>query len=365
VLKRIGPAAAGPAVPELAKLLAQKHSRVDALELLQDIGPAASSAVPAVVAMIDAGEMPDEVAPTLRRIARGDPRVAQALLRVAQRNDPETRHRALRILDDMQGIPSAESIPTLIAALDQDNEREFAQGALTRAGAVACEKVCQLRTHRLVRTRRIAVNILAGWVEHKTQACEAQATDALIDFLADPDESVAQLARNSLIAANNSVLSPLLKDKLDSPFPQVRAWALERMTYGLNAAALALARLGDPDEIVRVTAVKVLAANIDDLPAAVPSLVDRLQHDPSPSVRKQIALAFARYPRQPVDAALQAATRDADSDVALAASDAMLRRARLNSPPPQARTQGEAQARARATAGVGTPPRWTVPLKAP
>jgi HEAT repeat protein len=267
----LGPAAKN-AVPCLLQALAEPRTgnkrvveagdglRHAAIQALGGIGPAAAEAVPKLFPRTGDGRLASgmwqgldwAMATALGRIGRP---AIPALIRALQGNDPDLRRFAVASLGLMQE-EAAETVPALIAALDDPSLEPHVAGALGRIGPAAAPAVPALRA-KLKQSDFGSGDIL--WA---LPMIGRAATPVLVeifqkeagDFLR-PDEDIPPIVEGFLkLGPDAREAAPALRPYLNDKRPAIRA-----------AAAVALGAIAP------------------ETPGLVPALVEILEyprHDP-------------------------------------------------------------------------------------
>ncbi len=314
-LGSLGPEA-GPAAADLAAQLDGPDECVEsALSALERIGPAASAAMPRLLAFLDRGI---ESAVAVERLERdgggGDPDAwmgYQTHLKRVGRGD-----RAVRVLARI-GPPAREALPSIARALAHGILENYASEALEaigpgddRALAVLVDVLPRTRS-RYAALRALApygarASAALGSIEpllahpdlHRTAAaviCEvgAPAFDLIVRLLASEDESVRDraLRRIAALGAAGEIPTARLVGLLSDP----RAGRCAAQALGVlgdlgpqaaEAIPTLSALLADPSVGWNAAAVLRTVGN-----AAVPALAEALRTD-SPEVRHRAAWAL-------------------------------------------------------------------------
>ena len=255
----------------LIPILKEKDSDVRraAARVLGEIGPAAKTAVPALIEMVgDADAKVRYAALTaLAKIGPASPEVVPAIVKALQDKDQVVRSAALHSLGEIgSGGRAGEVIPTIVKHLkDRDwKMREAAACALAEIGPAAAEAL-----PALLEALKTPDDGSHGWIGNaiwKIRPLKAEAVPELIDIFTgrerdDRWEAVWALSR--LGAAAKPAEPKLIIAVREDWDPNVRwaaAAALRSLRPVSNEALTALVRAAEDREIrVRIAAVDALA----------------------------------------------------------------------------------------------------------
>jgi len=314
-LGRIGPSA----VPALVRALADAnpHRRRRAARALEEIGPDASSAVPALTAALEDRTLRVAAARALVRI---DPANAarQLPVLITGLSDPD-RDVALLSVEALAELRTPAAVPALIHALDDNRTHELAVEGLRRLGPRAAAAVPALV--QTLQDGREAERIRAAFALGEMGVAAIEAMPALIERLSDDRGSVRAAAARALGAMGPaaSAAIPRLIDTLrygDGGYDvgssagialsQIGPAALPAVIAALKCERLPPAAPMSPSgylgpvypetENVRVLAARTLLGMRRFAKDAIPALRESLR-DPSPRVREAAARALKEIDR--------------------------------------------------------------------
>jgi HEAT repeat protein len=313
-LHRIGGAAA---VPCLASALADPRRAAGAADTLGRIGPAASAAVPALVAALKARVSLPAIS-ALGSIGPDAEAAVPALITALAK--PALRREAVITLGKI-GPHAAAAIPALVAAL-QDGSPEIrveAAVALKRMGPAAAGAVTVLIAALGDRDREVrdAAAAALGVIGPRAQA----AGPALVEMAAR-DASVAASEALANIGAGADIAIQQLERLIRSEDRTIHtraALALARISPANPAAIAALiGELGfDPTAEIRPALERVGTP-------AVSALVEAARKDPNRRVDVLRILVEMRGAASSAEPALRVFVHDPDLEVRVAAADALL-----------------------------------------
>lgn len=237
-LQAIGPAA-GPAVPELLKMLERDRTRYLAAVTLSKIGGDAKQAVPLLVKQLADPDQRLAACAALGHVAHLDPDSAlPAILKLATDPDVDCRSQAVSSLGMTK---SAQAVPALIKALEdpEPGVRADAAQALGQLGAAAAPAVPALQTAlkaKELELRRQALSTLGT-----IGPAAAPALPEIIAALDDKD--LLRFAVSSLgnLGATAAPAVPRLTELLDDP--DIRFDVVHALGVIGPAAKSALAKL--------------------------------------------------------------------------------------------------------------------------
>lgn len=255
--------------------------------------------------------------------------IAATLLALASDSDKLVRSAAISSFASLGFERAAETLPVLIAALnDPESEvRAQAAGALGNLGSgdnVDSSEAAP-RLVELTKDANPMVRSAAAWALGHVGATAEVAVPALASLVEDENPEVRNNALTSLEQAGPEVALalPQLVAALKDPDAAVRTWVAKLIGLGgersQQATDALIERLADPSVNVRVWSAFALRSIGAPASAAIPRLAKSLGEDPEPKMRVEAARALAAFGPLAGAAgdALVAACRDPDDEVRL------------------------------------------------
>ena len=316
-LARMGPRA----VPELGRLVSQAGVESGlAAATLGQIGPAAASAAPTLVAALASKGLLASGAARNALPKLGPAAVPSLIAGLADAN-PDVRSGSAEVLGKL-AADAGQSVPALTAALNDADPvvRDAAAKALPAFGTAA----------------RSAVAVLLD-PKRGDEADDSDFGDALAHLVTDPATLRAALHSSAAPTSRRAALAlgrmpppaqRLLLEALGSPVPSVRSAALDGLipaTAGAAAAEPVARLLLDKSPDLRKRALTLLANLGRSAAAARPAIVTALG-DPDPGVRSDALWALGEVAATPAEIApALPLLRDPELPVRQAAAQALSR----------------------------------------
>ena len=280
------------------------ETRREAVIALAGIGPAAKSAVPELITLMDDKEFPNRGAAAFALGKIGSKDAAEPLKKSLEATDPMLRLAsvwALLQLDPGNDDYAKIAVPRLAAALSNDRPR------VRREAAIALGKLGPKASG--------AVKELQTAMHDEIHDVRTEAIVALAEIGAASEPAVPDLT--ALI--NNG----------DPANHQPACYALGRIGAGAKPAVPALHRLLQSrdrhEQSVAAWALVHIAPDAETIKTAIPLLIQTLQESPRSEVRIEVATTLGKIGGGSVaakDALTTAAAKDADESVRKAAADA-------------------------------------------
>jgi len=265
--------------------------RAEAVTALAEIGPAATSVAPKLIAMSKDGDetLRSEVARALGEVKGDTVATVAALIDLLDEPSPEVKASAARALGALK--KPAESALQALASLSQDREE-----SVRAAGAEAISQIGSLN--------EAAKEVLIEGLSSQDNVVRAQTAQAL-----------------GTIGAGAEDVAPALVEAMNDENDRVRAEAASALGKIGEAAAPAavpglMRALEDEDNAVSALAAEALGQMGDSADKAIPALVESLGHL-NPQVRYNAAEALGNLgaAAASVRRALEDAARDEDAGV--------------------------------------------------
>lgn len=267
-----------------------EREQLDALAALGEIGPGASAAVPAVLALLNGDFLYLRVlaASSLRKIGATAEQAVPALTQLLDDDDETLRRMAVRLLGEYRGAPRLIT-PALVKALGDESEA-VRTGALLQIQTTDVDaKLAVPALLRCFESGQDDVRLPAGSTLWRFNPIPAELLPRLIRLLDDEDHEIREKAVQCLEWIDGEwedAVAPVAK-RLEDNSPRVRIAAAfrlalwERRQADALRVALALANRPNCDPEVREDAILVLGRLPNDsqgrrLKAIVGALSDKV-----------------------------------------------------------------------------------------
>ena len=252
------------AVPALIEALQNPRMRYWAILVLNEIGPDAADAVPALV-----------------RVLQED-------------KDPEVRMEALLALGNIG--PAARSHGAMIARMLNDPSPAIQRAALFALTQIGYDNAAD-QIARLANSDDAVTRIVSRWALAKLRPTPEnikQASLAAIEALKSDDEQVRRAAAHAVcdLDAPSEVVAPALVDAMHGASPETMAGIVLALASCGPHAVPRIAGALENEQLCPI-AVEVLTAMGPAAKEAVPALVEKLRSTDDPELRREIHLALA------------------------------------------------------------------------
>lgn len=243
---------------------------------------------------------------------KGGTEAAKEILPFLKDRDLAVRSHAMKRLVDL----GPASVDTLIGALDSEEVRWLASGALINIGNESVRKTVLALKHKNPVVRRNALFILRQ-LDARAAAPSIQAA------LNDADPSVQIQAIQTVAQFGGEGGLRLVMAKVDSSYPSVRDAAIESLPkFGENAIAALTSLLSYGNVDIRVGAIRALGA-MGTREALL--YLRKILSDPSPLVRYYACLTLGETSDPSILEDVASYLDDKDSNVREAANEAFAR----------------------------------------
>jgi HEAT repeat protein len=243
---------------------------------------------------------------------KGGPSAAREILPYLKDRELGVRSHAMKRLVDLG--PAA--VDLLIEALEDEDTRWLASGALINIGNDGVQKTVLALKHRNPVVRRNALFILRQ-LEARSAAPSIQAA------LSDPDPSVQIQAIHTIAQFGGEGALRLVMTKVDSDHPSVRDAVIENLPkFGQDAVPALMSLLSYGNVEIRGGAIRALGT-MGTKEALL--YVRRILTDPSPVIRYYACVTLGETGDPSVLKDIAPRLGDADTDVREAANDVFAR----------------------------------------
>ena|GEM_PF-1884943 len=304
ILERIGPANKS-ALPALIEALGDEapNTQLQVLQILRRLGTTAREAAPALVRLVRSSDLNvrSQVIETLRPLGTLPKETVPAILEAIKEGDANHRNQVIPLLDQL-GAESKQAIPVL-AGLVKDpapNVRMVAFQTLQRVArqvpAEAAPVLVDIMKQGDAGLRSQAVSALGQLGEGGEPA-----VPALVEMLKDPVMGNRLQALQTLgrIGSGSRKAAPALAEALRDENPTVRSQAIQTLQQIEPQALTELLpaireRLKDSNALVRTSALAILTSNENQSSPATISTLIEITNDSQPQLRLQAIQALGR-----------------------------------------------------------------------